>query len=145
MGIENHVRKYVVKTTHDFFSASFERKDYSCCPPIVLTYEPIPYCSSCQIWLGMRYNKTCLLIFFFEDRCLNRCNILFALFRVEDCLELNFFKCADYHTLAYYPTVLVSVHVTGAQHFLSVRVLISASTIVLKEVEVVVYTTCLCV
>ena len=45
----------VVKTTHNFFSTSFERKYYSCCPLIGLAYEPIPYCSSCQIWLAMRY------------------------------------------------------------------------------------------
>ena len=116
-GIENHVRKYVVKKSRKFFPASFERKDYSCCPPIGLAYEPIPYCSGCQIWLAMRYNTyICYIIIrlvrqqilFSEDRCLYRCNISFAISRVEDCLELSF-KYIDQQTLALlYPTVFVS-------------------------------------
>ena len=52
-----HIRKYVVKTTHKYFTTSFNRKDYSCCPPIDLAYEPLPYCSSSQIWPAMRYNR----------------------------------------------------------------------------------------
>ena len=55
-GIENHVRKYIIKKSRKFFPASFERKNYSCSPPIGLAYEPKPYCSGCQIWLAMRYN-----------------------------------------------------------------------------------------
>ena len=44
------------KKSRKFFPASFERKDYGCSPPIGLAYEPVPYCSGCQIWLAMRYN-----------------------------------------------------------------------------------------
>ena len=55
----------------------------------------------------------------------------FAISRVEDCLELNF-KYADYQTLAHlsysFCVYLTSVHVSRAQHFLSVRVLISVSS-----------------
>ena len=43
------------ETMRKFFPASFERKDYSCWPSVGLAYEPIPYCSSYQIWLAMRY------------------------------------------------------------------------------------------
>ena len=119
-----------------FFPASFERKDYSCCSPIGLGYEPIPYCSGCQIWLAMQYNAllpdlSASRFFFSEDRCLNRCNISFAISQVEDCLELNF-KYIDYQTLAHLSysscVCLTSVHTARAQHFLSVWVLICAST-----------------
>ena len=84
----------------------------------------------------MRYNTllsdlSVSRFFFSEDRCLNRCNILFAISRVEDCLELNF-KYADYQTLdhLFYSSCvcLTSVCSTRAQRFLSVRVLINAST-----------------
>jgi len=111
---------------HIFFPASFERKDCSYCPPIGLAYEPIAYCSSCQIWLVMRYNTLLSDLstsrFFTEDRCLNRCNISFAISRIEDCLELNF-KYADYQTLAHlFYSSCVSVRPTRAQRFLSVWV-----------------------
>ena len=57
-----------------FLPASFGRKDCSCCPHIGLAYEPIPYCSSCQIWLAMQYNTSlpdlsASRFFFSEDRC----------------------------------------------------------------------------
>ena len=62
---------------------------------------------------------------------MNRCNISFAISRVEDCLELNF-KYVDYQTLAHLSysscVCLTSVRAARAQHFLSVRVLISDST-----------------
>ena len=61
---------------------------------------------------------------------MNRCNISFAISRVEDCLELNF-KCVDYQTLAHLSysscVCLTSVLAARAQRFLSVRVLISDS------------------
>ena len=61
---------------------------------------------------------------------MNRCNISFAISRVEDCLELNF-KYIDYQTLAHLSysscVCLTSVRAARAQHFLSVRVLISDS------------------
>ena len=63
---------------------------------------------------------------------MNRCNISFAISRVEDCLELNF-KYVDYQTLAHlcYSSCvwLTSVRAARAQRFLSVRVLISDSTL----------------
>ena len=62
---------------------------------------------------------------------MNRCNISFAISRVEDCLELNF-KYVDYQTLAHLSysscVCLTSVRAARAQRFLSVRVLISDST-----------------
>ena len=62
---------------------------------------------------------------------MNRCNISFAISRVEDCLELNF-KYIDYQTLAHLSysscVCLTSVHAARAQRFLSVRVLISDSS-----------------
>ena len=61
---------------------------------------------------------------------MNRCNISFAISRVEDCLELNF-KYVDYQTLAHLSysscVCLTSVRAARAQRFLSVRVLISDS------------------
>ena len=64
---------------------------------------------------------------------MNRCNISFAKSRVEDCLELNF-KYVDYQTLAHlsYTSCVCwsSVHATRVQCFLSVQVLISASSFV---------------
>ena len=61
---------------------------------------------------------------------MNRCNILFAISRVEDCLELNF-KYADYQALAHlsysFCVCLISLHATRVQRFISVRVLINAS------------------
>ena len=131
MEIENHVQKYVVKTMGKLFSASFERKDYSYCPPIGLAYEPIPYCSSCKIWLAMRYNTllsdlSTSRFFFFRGEVLELINISSAISRVEDCLELNF-KYAHHQTLAHLPysscVCLKSVRATRAQRFLSVRVL----------------------
>ena len=69
---------------------------------------------------------------FSEDRCLNRCNISFAISRVEDCLELNF-KYVDYQSLAHLSysscVCLTFVRAARAQRFLSVRVLISDSTV----------------
>ena len=63
---------------------------------------------------------------------MNRCNISFAISRVEDCLELNF-KYIDYQTLAHLSysscVCLTSVRAARAQRFLSVRVLISDSTL----------------
>ena len=91
-----------------------------------------------QIWLAMRYNtllsdSSASRLFFSKDRCLNRCNISFAISWVEDCLELNF-KDIDYQTLAHlsYSSCVcwTSVHATRVQRFLSVRVLISASSFV---------------
>ena len=65
---------------------------------------------------------------------MNRCNISFAISRVEDCLELNF-KYIDYQTLAHLSysscVCLTSVRTARVQRFLSVRVLISDSTCVL--------------
>ena len=62
---------------------------------------------------------------------MNRCNISFAISRIEDCLELNF-KYVDYQTLAHLSysscVCLTSVRAARAQRFLSVRVLISDST-----------------
>ena len=56
---------------------------------------------------------------------MNRCNISFAISRVDDCLELNF-KCVDYQTLAHLSysscVCLTSVHAARVQRFLSVRV-----------------------
>ena len=67
---------------------------------------------------------------FSKDKCLNRCNILFAKSQVEDCLELNL-KHVDYQTLAHlsYSSCVcwTSVHATRAQCFLSVGVSISGS------------------
>ena len=64
------------------------------------------------------------------DRWLNRCNISFAISRVEECLELNF-KYVDYQTLAHLSysscVCLTSVRATRAQRFLSVWVLINTS------------------
>ena len=64
-----------------------------------------------------------------KDRCLNRCNISFAISRVEDCLELNF-KYVDYQTLAHlsYSSSWPLCTQKGRNVFLSVRVLISDST-----------------
>ena len=63
---------------------------------------------------------------------MNRCNISFAISRVEDCLELNF-KYVDYQTLAHLSysscACLTSVRAARVQRFLSVRVLISDSTL----------------
>ena len=65
---------------------------------------------------------------------MNSFNISFAISWVEDCLELNF-KYVDYQTLAHlsYSSCIcwTSVHATRTQHFLSVRVLISASNRIL--------------
>ena len=65
---------------------------------------------------------------------MNRCNISFAISRVEDCLELNF-KYVDYQTLAHLSysscVCLTSVRAARAQRFLSVRVLISDSMYIL--------------
>ena len=41
------------------------------------------------------YQTRLLLEIFPENRCLNRCNVLFAESWVEDCLELNF-RYVDY-------------------------------------------------
>ena len=50
-----------------------------------------------------------------EDRCLNGCNVSFAVSQIEDCLELNF-RYVDYQTLAHlYPAVLVSTGSLRAQ------------------------------
>ena len=61
---------------------------------------------------------------------MNRCNISFARYRVEDCLELNF-KYVDHQTLAHLSysscVCLTSVRAARAQRFLSVRELISDS------------------
>ena len=66
---------------------------------------------------------------------MNRCNISFAISRVEDCLELNF-KYVDYQTLAhlFYSSCvcLTFVRAARAQRFLSVRVLISDSSMLEK-------------
>ena len=63
---------------------------------------------------------------------MNRCNISFAISRVEDCLELHF-KYVDYQTFAHLSysscVCLTSVRAARAQCFLSVRVLISDSTV----------------
>ena len=63
---------------------------------------------------------------------MNRRNILFAISRVEDCLELNF-KYADYQTLGHLSysscVCLTSVRAARAQCFLSVQVLINVSTV----------------
>ena len=76
--------------------------------------------------------QTCPLIeFFSEDRCLNGCNVSFAVSQIEDCLELNF-RYVDYQTLAHLScnscVYWISVRATRAQHFFSVRESISAST-----------------
>ena len=64
---------------------------------------------------------------------MNRCNISFAISRVEDCLELNF-KYVDYQTLAHLSysscVYLTSVRTARAQRFLSVRVSVSDSTFI---------------
>ena len=69
---------------------------------------------------------------------MNRCNISFAISRVEDCLELNF-KYVDYQTLAHLSysscACLTSVRPIRAQRFLSVRVLISDSIQILDVME----------
>ena len=63
---------------------------------------------------------------------MNRCNILFAISRVEECLELNF-KYVDYQTLVQLSysscSCLTSVRPTRTQCFFSVGVLINASIV----------------
>ena len=75
--------------------------------------------------------QTCPLIeFFSEDRCLNGCNVSFAVSQIEDCLELNF-RYVDYQTLAHLScsscVYWISARATRAQRFLSVGESISAS------------------
>ena len=42
------------KTVRNFFSS--DNKKVSSCLSIGLAYEPIPCCSSCQVWLATQYN-----------------------------------------------------------------------------------------
>ena len=60
--------------------------------------------------------QTCLLIecVFSEERCLNGCNVSYAVSQIEDCLELNF-RYVDYQTLAYLSCILVSTGSLRAQ------------------------------
>ena len=113
-------KKVFVKTTNNFFPLSLEKKDNSSCPPLALQ----------QLQNLARNDKiygyqTCLLVeSFSENRCLNKCNVLFAESLVEDCLELNF-RYVDYQPLLAHRSYSSyvcwrSVRATGAKHFLSV-------------------------
>ena len=69
-----------------------KKKDQNTYPSIGLAYEPIPCCSSCQIWLAMRYttlvSDLSLVESFFQGQVLGTDMVfLFAKSRVEDCLE----------------------------------------------------------
>ena len=66
----------------------------------------------------------CFFVFFSEDRCLNGCNVSFAVSQIEDCSELNF-RYVDYQTLAYgylscsSCVYWISARATRAQRFVS--------------------------
>ena len=127
-GIENHVRKYILKQQITF---SCLRKGNTIALALPLALHTGPYHAA--VVTKCDYNT------WLSDLSANRivfprtgdCNVSFAESGVEDCLELNF-KYVDYQSLAYlsYSSCVcwISVRATRAQHFLSVRESISASS-----------------
>ena len=102
MRIENNARKYIAKQQITFFCLLLKVKTIVLAIPLayIRAHTMLQQLQNLASDDTIHGYQTCpLLELFSKNRCLNRCNVLFAESRVEYCLELNF-RYVDYQPLA---------------------------------------------